>query len=72
MLLEPEQIEALRAELGVGEDEWAGFPAGSTTADLIEKRRQHLFPADAAAPPAPTLTVPDTIPLPAGGLVSTQ
>lgn len=63
-VLSSEQVEELRAELGIPDDDrWAGFADGSPESELLKGRAAHLrreTPALVAAPAVPASTGPRT------------
>ncbi len=73
MLLNRAQMDDLRARLGVGADEWAGFAPDSAEGKLCAAVARRLYPPAKAAPqtirPA---ALPQTIHVPANDVVSTQ
>jgi pyruvate dehydrogenase E1 component len=81
-LLSDEQIEGLRARLGVpADDPWAAFAPDTPEGRLCAESARRLYGAPAApkakAAPTPTLTalaatVPDTLDIPTTGVSSTQ
>ncbi len=73
MLLNQAQMDDLRAKLGIGADEWAGFAPDSAEGKLCTAVAQRLYPPTEPAPqtirPA---DLPQTINIPANDEVSTQ
>ncbi|WP_322511070.1 transketolase-like TK C-terminal-containing protein, partial [Chloroflexus sp.] len=73
MLLSPEQIEALRAQLGIAPGhEWDRLPPDSPGGRLCAEAATRLYgtPNQPAAPPA--IPLPDEIAVPTSGMLSTQ
>jgi pyruvate dehydrogenase E1 component len=73
MLMNAEQIEALRCELAVPEaDEWAPFAPDSPEGRLCAEAAARLFPAGQPAAAAPPVELPASVDVLARGMVSTQ
>jgi pyruvate dehydrogenase E1 component len=72
-LLSFEEIEALRAELGISSDDiWAGFPEGSEEAALCRRRAEELSPAAPVGQRRTDLVVPADLGRDYGAVTSTQ
>jgi pyruvate dehydrogenase E1 component len=72
MLLNAEQMDALRAQLGVAAGaEWDGFAPGTPAAELCQAVAQQLHEPEGAAAPA-AVDVPDTVAGPFPETTSTQ
>jgi pyruvate dehydrogenase E1 component len=74
MSLSSEQIEALRQQLCVAADDpWAGFAPDSSAGELCAEAARRLFPGETARPELlPPGAIPDALPVPYEGSVSTQ
>lgn len=72
MLLSQAEIDDLRSELGIGQDEWAAFEAGSLEGQLCQRRRDLLYPETAVFQSQPSVPVPDNLTVNARGVASTQ
>jgi len=77
MLLSQEEIDDLRTQLAIGEDEWAAFSDDSQAGRLCRQRQQLLYPSDKAQQNEAQqnnvqMDVPDDIAINARGMASTQ
>ncbi|MGB1253686.1 MAG: 1-deoxy-D-xylulose-5-phosphate synthase N-terminal domain-containing protein [Candidatus Promineifilaceae bacterium] len=73
MLLNQDEIDTLRVELGIGQDEWAAFAAGSAMDKLCRARQTALYPQPKrAVSNNHTLTVPDNVAVNTRSAASTQ
>ncbi|HET6316022.1 MAG TPA: 1-deoxy-D-xylulose-5-phosphate synthase N-terminal domain-containing protein, partial [Chloroflexota bacterium] len=62
-LLSPEQLDALRGQLGIPpDDEWACFPSDSAETEVCHASAQRLYPHGPHPPAAPTPISPDDVP----------
>ena len=66
MLLSQAEIDTLRTELGIGQDEWAAFDSNTPAHQLCEQRQQHLYA------PRTTQYAPPSIALPAQLSINTR
>ena len=72
MLLNQEEIDQLRVDLQIGEDEWAGFAENTAEAQICQQRQQTLYPADQSKPVVAPPVLPADLTLNDRGDVSTQ
>jgi pyruvate dehydrogenase E1 component len=72
MLLSQEEMDDLRTELAIGEDEWAAFPDESPAGRLCRQRQRLLYPSDKRQKNIAQIDAPDDIAINTRGAASTQ